>query len=94
MSIEEGEAMKCPKCGSEDVKVFTISNTLYCECGKCGHVWKTDLQEGIGDRSKMVAKIVGKWLFLRRSQLSFHPRRIQLPLHLYISSYNVISYLT
>ena len=45
ISIEEGgeEAMKCPKCGSEDVKVFTISNTLYCKCGKCGYAWKTDL---------------------------------------------------
>ena len=40
---EEGGAMKCPKCGSEDVEVFTISNTLYCKCGKCGHTWKTDL---------------------------------------------------
>ncbi len=44
ISIEEGgEAMKCPKCGSEDVKTFTISNTLYCKCGKCGYAWKTDL---------------------------------------------------
>jgi DNA-directed RNA polymerase subunit M/transcription elongation factor TFIIS len=44
ISIEEGaEAMKCPKCGSEDVEVFTISNTLYCKCGKCGYAWKTDL---------------------------------------------------
>lgn len=42
-SIEGGEAMKCSKCGSEDVKVFTISNTLYCKCGKCGYAWKTDL---------------------------------------------------
>ena len=35
--------VKCPKCGSEDVEVFTISHTLYCKCGKCGHTWKTDL---------------------------------------------------
>jgi uncharacterized Zn finger protein len=35
--------MKCPKCGSEDIKVFTISNTVYYSCNKCGHSWKTDL---------------------------------------------------
>ena len=38
-----GQAMKCPKCGSEDVKVFTISNTQYYRCNKCDYAWKTDL---------------------------------------------------
>jgi DNA-directed RNA polymerase subunit M/transcription elongation factor TFIIS len=40
---EGGKAMKCPKCGSEDVKTFTISNTLYCKCEKCGNAWKINL---------------------------------------------------
>jgi len=35
--------MKCPKCGSEDLKIFTISNTVYYRCKKCGHAWKIDL---------------------------------------------------
>jgi DNA-directed RNA polymerase subunit M/transcription elongation factor TFIIS len=44
MTEEEAvKATKCPKCGSEDVKVFTISNTIYYECGKCGYAWKIDL---------------------------------------------------
>ncbi len=35
--------MKCPSCGTEDVKVFTISNTVYCRCNKCGYAWKIDM---------------------------------------------------
>ncbi|ADJ25644.1 conserved hypothetical protein [Dehalogenimonas lykanthroporepellens BL-DC-9] len=35
--------MKCPKCGSPEVEILTISNTLYCECKKCGSKWKKDL---------------------------------------------------
>ncbi len=35
--------MKCPKCGSADIEIFTVSNTLFCTCRKCGHKWKKDL---------------------------------------------------
>jgi hypothetical protein len=35
--------MKCPKCVSTDIKTFTISNTMYCRCSKCGYAWKIDL---------------------------------------------------
>jgi len=35
--------MKCPKCGSEDIKVFSIGNTLHCRCNKCNHAWKQDM---------------------------------------------------
>ncbi len=43
---ENSPNVKCPKCADQDVEVFTISNTVYCKCRKCGHGWKIELEEG------------------------------------------------
>ena len=50
---------RCPKCGSEQIKVLETGHNPY-KCKKCGHRWGSDKQEISKEDVGNVSDIFGK----------------------------------